>query len=141
MEVEASVTPSTASHGFIAPRLDWRTLIGAKPDTTPDILAALDSYFMPFAQPPGEKRDGTYRVADEHPCLRCGERLMGLTAMLMGGGFTWGLAHGEGYCVKCKWPARAHHFIKNTDGSDLLTVRNFILQYHPDFVEKRSDHP
>lgn len=121
--------------------LDWRTLIVIK--TAPEGTAeALDKYFEPFAQPPGkpDEYDGRFTIDDGQPCLKCGENLAGgLSDFLFGkGGFEWVLAHGEGHCKNCGWPARAYHFIKNADGSDLATLRNVILQYHPDCVETRK---
>lgn len=68
-------------------------------------------------------------------CLHCGTRLTGsLVDQLLnldGGGFTWGLAHGEGHCRLCSWPARAYHFAKDREGKDLFTLRNVVLQYLP----------
>lgn len=69
-------------------------------------------------------------------CICCGKPLGAKDAIhgLLGGAtFTWGIAHGEGFCSHCKYPARAMHYVKDGEGKpDLLTVRNFILQYHPD---------
>jgi hypothetical protein len=119
--------------------LDWRTLIAIKeaPEGTAE---ALDKYFEPFAQPPGkpDEYDGRFTIDDGQPCLKCDKPLVGLSSFVFGGGFTWGLAHGEGFCAHCKWPARAYHFIKKLDGSELATLRNVILQYHPDYVETRK---
>ena len=28
------------------------------------------------------------------------------------GSFTWGIAHGDGFCGRCKWPIRLYHFVK-----------------------------
>lgn len=69
-------------------------------------------------------------------CFHCGEFLTGLTAAIMGGGFQWGLAHGEGFCGKCHWPARGHHFMRRADGSELCTLRHYVLSYHPSVIEK-----
>ena len=115
-------------------RLDWRTVMSAAPDTPADVISALDRYFEPFAQP--VRRDGN--PESEMLCLECEKPLTGLSSAFLGGGFTWGLTHGEGFCMGCRWPARAHHYIKNVDGGELMTVRNFVLQYHPDFVERKS---
>lgn len=99
---------------------DWRTFIETTEGVTPpDMIAALDEYFSHFAESAAK-------------CLKCGEPLGGWT-----GTFRWGLAHGEGACSACGWPARAHHFIKDKDGRDLCSLRNFILQYHPKFVTKK----
>ncbi len=59
-------------------------------------------------------------------CLCCGRIGM----------FTWGLAHGEGHCHECGWPARLYHFVKLPDGKDDRIVR--LLQYHPDGISLRK---
>jgi len=119
-------------------RLDWRTLFQPKDGLPPETVKTFDSYFECFAQPPMTvDADGKNNIGNM-PCLKCGKDLLGLASFMLGGGFTWGLAHGEGFCVACKWPARAHHFIKDEDGKDVITLRNVILQYHPDFVTKRK---
>ena len=56
-------------------------------------------------------------------CLACGEEAT----------FTWGLAHGEGHCNNCGWPARLYHFIKYGDDQEARVV--LLLQYHPDGIE------
>jgi hypothetical protein len=121
-------------------RLDWRTLIEPKAETPPDIIAALDKYFEPFAQGPFTVKPDGKRDFGKQPCLKCDAPLSGgLAEALLGeGGFEWGLAHGEGHCRKCRWPARAYHFIKDADGKDLMSIRGFIIQYHPDFVSKKK---
>jgi hypothetical protein len=124
-----------------ADHLDWRTFIEAKPDTEADIIAALDRYFSPFAALPIKTDENGKNVVDKQPCINCGKLLNGgLTSFLLGegGGFEWGLVHGEGHCAACRWPARAYHFIKDAGGKDVMTLRNVILQYHPDFVERRT---
>jgi hypothetical protein len=118
--------------------LDWRSMMSASDDTPADVLADLDKYFEPFAQP---RRDET-RSEKPMLCLKCDEPLTGFLASMFGrGGFTWGLAHGEGHCAGCHWPGRAHHFIKDAKGGDLVTLRNVVLQYHPDFVTLKSGEP
>ena len=69
-------------------------------------------------------------------CPKCGSKLGGLT-----GSFTWGLAHGEGYCTggfraeKCGWPCRGYHEIKGDDGKPIFEQRlPIVLAYHPDVV-------
>ncbi len=56
------------------------------------------------------------------------------------GTFTWGLAHGSGYCVTCGWPARLYHFIKDEAKEKRIVL---LLQYHPKEIilpgEKSSD--
>lgn len=112
-------------------RLDWRTLITLEASTPADVAEALDAYFTPFAQP--ALKDG--RVDATFPCLRCGKAQTGLAGFFLGGGFRWGLAHGEGHCGECGWPARAYHHIR-----DVATIRGVILQYHPDEVSA-DDRP
>lgn len=132
-----SRTPTASA---TAHRLDWRTLIDASPDTPSDVIAALDDYFSHFAQVSFKTNDtGKRELADGHPCLKCGEPLTGLVAALFGrGGFEWGIAHGEGHCRNCRWPARAYHTIKDQNGEMVANIRGFILQYHPDFVEQKA---
>lgn len=98
-----------------------------------------DEYFSQFAQSVVEEKDGKKDTLGAK-CFHCGEYLTGMGSALLGnGGFTWGLAHGEGFCRACRWPVRAHHFAKKADGSELFTLRNFPLSYHPDFVSKRDE--
>ena len=121
-------------------RFDWRTFFKAASDIDPAIVAAMDEYFPQFAQPPGAiADDGMYQVSDGHPCLKCGEQLQGsMVQQLIGkGGFTWGLAHGAGHCKECGWPARLYHFLTDKDGKEVLTLRNVLLQVHPDFVTSK----
>jgi hypothetical protein len=119
-------------------RLNWRTLIEAKPETSAETIAALDDYFQHFVQVPIDEKDGKREIKPQN-CIKCDEPLTGFMAVLVGkGGFTWGLAHGEGHCAHCRWPARGHHFIKDKDGKEIVTLRNFILQVHPDFVTDRN---
>lgn len=82
--------------------------------------AALESYLAPFANP---KRDGKFS------CINCSA---------LGVAYRWGLVHGEGTCSGCGWPARGIHYIKREDGTELCTLRNLFLPYHPDQVERAS---
>lgn len=66
-----------------------------------------------------------FAAPTDNVCLCCGGY----------GTFTWGLAHGEGHCCKCSWPARLYHFIKSADGEKKRIVK--LLQYHPDQVSLR----
>lgn len=107
--------------------------IGAEPksDASPETIEDLRAYFHHFAAPGGEG----------HSCLRCEAPLMqSMIHQLMGerGGFEWGLAHGHGHCRCCGWPATLYHFIKDRHGNDLLTIRNILLQQHPDDIELRQ---
>jgi hypothetical protein len=90
-------------------------------------------------------RDATDRLAaylvtflPPGPCVRCGATLGGnetnMLAMFLGT-FRWGLAHGEGTCSRCGYPARALHEIELGDCGKMSLPR--ILQYHPDTLEER----
>lgn len=99
----------------------------------PELRRSIEDYLSHFAAPKLKGENG------EHLCLKCNEPLLGFMAALFGkGGFEWGLVHGEGFCRNCHWPARAYHSIKDKDGSTLCSLRNVVLQYHPDFVEARK---
>lgn len=103
----------------------------AKEGADPEVIADLSAYFHHFAAPAGEG----------HPCLSCGEPLVqNMVQQLMGarGGFEWGLAHGHGHCRCCGWPATLYHFIKDRHGNDLMTIRNILLQQHPDDIELKK---
>ena len=122
------------------PHLDWQTLFRPAADMPAEQKEILDVYFRDFAQPPfTTDADGKNNIG-KVPCLKCGEPLMGDIADVFTGrgGFTWGIAHGEGHCRDCSWPARAYHFIKTKDGKDFATLRNVVLQYHPDVVSERK---
>lgn len=108
--------------------------IGAKlkEGADPEFAEDLTAYLHHFAAPNGEG----------HPCLRCSEPMVGSSAdsmlVAMGmtrGGFEWGLVHGHGHCRCCGWPATLYHFIKDRHGKELLTIRNILLQQHPDNIE------
>ena len=119
-------------------RFDWRSILNVADDTTPDVIAALNQYFAPFARITfeAERAEDGKPVMDDQPCINCGKPLLGgVSSFWNGGGFKWGLVHGEGQCSECGWPARMYHFIKDAAGDDLVTLRNILLQYHPDFVE------
>lgn len=137
MKEEDEMTPSNDIK-----HLDWREVIKAQEGTDAAVCAALDAYFEPFAALPGEvTEDGSFKIAPGQPCINCGEGLSDGMMALMGfskGGFEWGITHGEGHCRNCGWPTRAYHFIKDADGNDLMTLRGVLLQYHPDYVEKRA---
>ncbi len=99
-------------------------------DDAPDALrATLTEYFAQFLRP--ERMPRSNRVM----CV-CGEPL---TGMLIGT-FRWGLAHGEGCCGACGWPARAYHRPIDADG-EILSL-SAVLLYAPrgcDGVEVGDD--
>ena len=105
-------------------RLNWRKLLTAT-GLTAEAEAALEAYFARFL-PPG-------------PCVMCGEQLgtrrgHELMDFLLGAGtFEWGLAHGEGFCRTCHYPARAYHRDVGP-----ITFLQVILQYHPSELTKRE---
>ena len=118
-----------------AEHLDWRTIFKIAADAPDKTIAALDAYFEPFAQPVFDES------MSEQPmrCLKCSKPLTGLFAsMFGGGGWEWGIAHGEGCCASCGWPGRAMHYINHADGTEVVSIRNLVLQYHPDVVSTRS---
>lgn len=100
-----------------------------KDTATPEFIEDFNKYLHEFAKPgddPGM------------PCLRCGYALsQTMVEQLIGkrGGFTWGLVHGHGHCKECYWPVVAHHYIKDRNDKEMLTVRNLMLQIHPDNLE------
>ena len=97
-----------------------------------DVLDSLNAYFGAFAAP--VRRDGA-----QH-CLSCDARLGGVAAALgFGAAYQWGLAHGEATCTGCGWPARGMHRVKGADGTEILSLSNFFLAYHPDQVVRRED--
>lgn len=116
-----------------AAKLDWHDIFEVKEGMPSDLVDALDTYFAPFAAP-ARTDDGKNTAL----CIECKKPLTGLSSFFFGGGFKWGLAHGEGNCAGCGWPARGHHYIKDKDGADLLTLRDFPIQYHPDFVAAKA---
>lgn len=107
------------------PRMSWRDVLTIKEgEALPEAdEKALSEYFRRFVKTEGGK------------CVCCGDvqggsfedSMMAFLGVGKASRFTWGLAHGEGHCSNCKWPARAYHF-------DVGPIKRFgaILQYHPD---------
>lgn len=89
----------------------------------PAEFAPLRRYFGQFAAPIVPENANLLFGAR---CL-CGEPLTGLF-----GTFTYGLAHGEGYCGKCGHPGRADHYPTDDAGAEILALNRFPLLYHPD---------
>jgi hypothetical protein len=113
--------------------LDWRTFMKASDDMPATSIAALDKYFSQFvALPIKDDEDGKPQVQTQK-CAGCGEMLTGIF-----GTWRWGIAHGAGLCGGCGWPSYGHHFIRDENGEDVVTLRGVILQVHPDFVERRE---
>lgn len=84
-------------------------------------IAAIDSYLARFTI-----------IRDERGsrCPGCGSLLTAhdaITGLFLGATFTWGIAHGEGHCSGCGYPARAYHF-------DVGPLKRFeaVLAVHPD---------
>lgn len=123
---------SIDQHEHAPERCPLAEIATPKEGADPKFIADCEEYFSHFVKPV-RGHGGAMR------CFHCGEYLTGFESMLLGkGGFEWGIALGEGHCANCRWPARGHHFAKAADGSELFTLRNFVLQYHPDFVSKRE---
>jgi hypothetical protein len=113
-----------------------RVTVEPKDDAPPEAIAAaakmnarIDEYLGHFAAPDADGR-----------CLACGALLVArddIRAALFDATFTWGLAHGEGYCRACGYPARGLHHIKLDDkGSEVTLPR--VFQYHPDELRERE---
>lgn len=110
----------------VAEHITASDLFTVKPgEGVDEMLAAWDAYLAPFAKP--IVRDGkTF-------CLGCDAQLDGMMqAIGVAAAYRWDLAHGEARCSGCGWPARGMHYPKKKDGSDLGSIRNFFLAYHPD---------
>lgn len=105
------------------PRADWRTFLKAD-GLTPEDESTLTAYFSRFVEP--------------GPCIMCGAQQSGdmLQQALGLSRFTWGLAHGEGYCSarNCSYPGRAYHY--DIGPIKRLTI---ILQYHPGELKTETD--
>ena len=114
-------------------RFNWLSIITPGDGTPAEIVEALNKYFEPFAAidvPADNAKEF------DSPCLGCGESQVGL----LRGRFTWGIAHGEGHCSNCGWPARMYHDIRDSDGVRLMYFR-LLLQYHPDCVAQEAWKP
>lgn len=77
----------------------------------------------------------------DRKCIGCGSTLVGkdlVDSYIVGATFEWGLAHGEGHCVECGYPARALHYVKfDNDEGELKFSR--VLQYHPSELKHRDE--
>lgn len=98
-----------------------------------ELMAKLDGYFRIFAAP--QKSDDGKQV-----CLNCNQPFDGMMEVLgLAVAHRWAITHGEANCSGCGWPSRGMHYPKDDDGEELLSLRNFFLQYHPDEVSVRED--
>lgn len=88
----------------------------------PPIIAAINEYLSIFEKPALREKEGKF--SGRTNCCGCGQPLDGFM-----GTFTWGIAHGEGACSKCGWPARAYHEPKDSDGNIFDRPFQMILQY------------
>lgn len=81
------------------------------------LIAELDAYFSAFTP-----------MKEGNLCICCGtpQGASNVVDAFFKAGFTWGLAHGEGFCRKCHYPARACHYV-----GDWFSLSGMILQYHP----------
>lgn len=116
------------------PRLSWRSFIKIEEGKLePEQERALYEYFSKFI-PNTNKRFGT---GDDLTidCVGCGKLLAGgIVGLFLGQTFTWGIAHGEGYCRECGYPARAIHY-------DVGPIKRleFIFQYHPEEIRSNEE--
>lgn len=110
-------------------KLDWRSFMKASADVEEESIKALDKHFSQFVAL--EIKDGEVQPQN---CVNCGKQLTGFL-----GAFEWGIAHGYGHCSNCRWPGQAHHFIENEKGEQIATIHNVVLQFHPSFVQRRSE--
>ncbi len=105
------------------------------PDAAP-YIAAMNKYLAKFANPITRDHGEENWVTGTCLCLNC---MCALDGVL--GTFQWGLASGEGKCVECGWPCRAHHYPK-IDGENIFDgVLQMILQYRPKSEEGNHANP
>jgi hypothetical protein len=103
------------------PRLQWNEILTLSGEDAEKAIAehgsAMTEYFSHFVNPA------------EGKCIGCGATLVGdmLASFLGRATFRWGLAHGEGACRACGYPARAYH--RNVGPIEFVSC---VLQYHPD---------
>ena len=86
----------------------------------------MDAYFSSFVSPAVTSDKNGSAASGSNRCVKCNKRIDGII-----GSFQWGLAHGEGHCCECGYPMRGHHYIKDQDGKDFISLTLYILQYHP----------
>lgn len=106
------------------PRLQWTDILKVTDgELSPEDVAALTEHFSHFTR------------LDDNKCPGCDSPLTGeMVQQLLGTvTFTWGLAHGEGHCRRCGYPARGYHY-------DIGPIKKLplVLPYHPDELVKRE---
>lgn len=92
--------------------------IDITPDAPEPLRRLVTGHFAQFLRP------------EPHPAGRSVQCVCGasLTGVLVGT-FRWGLAHGEGRCADCGWPARAYHYLNDAEGKVLSLTA--VLLYVP----------
>lgn len=114
-------------HAYETHQCTWRDLFSPNAGKEPpvEMLEDIDAYLEPFAAP--------ILIDGKNLCPHCGHPFNGslMDSLLGAGGFEWGLAHGEGRCRCCRWPARLYHFVKDRRGDELMTFRHLVLAYRP----------
>jgi hypothetical protein len=113
---------------------DFLTVKGENAEEVAEFERLADEYLKIFAAP---LKDG-----DKVVCFHCGCEHDGFKAFMgLAAGVEWGLVHGEGRCSgmphhdrPCGWPYRGMHYAKRPDGTELFTLSNLFLAYHPDEV-------
>lgn len=85
---------------------------------TPEESKQLNDYLAVFLPPNKDLK-----------CVNCDRQQGG-----MFGCFTYGIAHGEGYCAECGYPGRANHYPKEGPVESFV----FILKYHPEEIESHE---
>ena len=99
-------------------------------EDAPPLVESCNEYLSQFIAPASEK--GNFLFSSSK-CVKCERPISGAL-----GSFVWGIVHGEGTCGNCGWPARAYHDIKHDGESVFDRPLQIVLQYHPDFVEKKG---
>lgn len=131
--MKASENLATMQSAGLA-RLDWRTMLtGETEKLTPEDAAAMDEYFKQFVQLDFDKD-----AKRECPCCHSSFGQDGITGFLMSGSpghatLEWGLANGEAFCSRCKYPFRVYH---RSVGP--IKFLNIGLPYHPDELSVKA---
>ena len=105
------------------PRLKWGDILKSDEPLSAEDEKALSDYFSAFT------------LLEGNACPGCGEKLTGslLESFIGSATFTWGICHGEGFCSKCRYPARGLHY--NVGPIEQLAL---VLPYHPDDLIQRT---